>query len=172
MSKAFLRESDFADFTEIPPPVSALPSGAKNYMTARGVERLQSQLAGLVAERPAMFTESVGDPEAKRALQTLDQRIRYLRESLRTAEIVPAPDHPDDRVRFGATVAVRESKGEVSHYRIVGVDEADPDRGLINWTSPIARALLNARQGEKVTFATPVGPKVLEIIEVAYEGAL
>jgi transcription elongation factor GreB len=102
-------------------------------------------------------------------LQALDQRIRFLRESLRTAEVVPAPTDHDDVVRFGATVGVRETNGEFARYRLVGVDEAAPGRGWISWTSPLARALLNVRRGERVTFATPLGPKELEIVELSYE---
>jgi transcription elongation factor GreB len=168
MSKAFLRESDFADIPDLPQPVSALPPGAKNYVTARGSELLRTQLAQLLEERPPLLSASAADPETKRELQALDQRIRYLRESLRTAEIVPAPADHDDVVRFGAAVRVREINGEATTYRLVGVDEADPERGWISWTSPLARALLNGRLGQHVTFVTPLGPKELEIVGLSY----
>lgn len=172
MSKAFLRESDFADIPDLPQPVSPLPPGAKNFVTVRGAEQLRVQLARLVEERPRLLSESASDPETRRALQTLDQRIRYFRESLRTAEVVPAPIDHDDVVRFGTTVGVRETNDEVTHYRLVGVDEADPERGWISWTSPLARALLNGRRGQRVTFATPLGPKELEIVGLSYESII
>ena len=170
MSKAFLRESDFGDMPDLPPPVSPLPFGAKNYVTTRGAEQLRRRLARMTdEERPPLLAESAADPEAKRALQSLDQRIRYLRESLRTAELVPPPADADDVVRFGATVTVREMNGERSRYRLVGVDEAQPEQGLVSWTSPIARAVLNARRDERVKFITPSGPKELVIEEISYE---
>jgi transcription elongation factor GreB len=71
-------------------------------------------------------------------------------------------------VSFGATVTVRRKDGEIS-YRIVGVDEADPDRGWVSWPSPIARALLQARLGERVSFKFPSGEETLEILEISYE---
>ena len=170
MSKAFLRESDSGDVPDPPPPVSPLPPGAKNYVTPRGADQLRRRLARLTEEeRPPLLAESTKDPEAMRALQALDQRIWYLRESLRTAEIVTPQAGANDVVRFGATVSVREANGEVADYRLVGVDEADPDRGWISWTSPIARALNNARRGERVNCSTPSGPTELEIVNFHYE---
>jgi transcription elongation factor GreB len=82
---------------------------------------------------------------------------------------VAPPTAPEDRVRFGATVMVRERSGEESCYRIVGVDETDVDRGWVSWLSPIAKALLNARLGDRVKMRLPAGEKELEITRVAYE---
>ena len=79
------------------------------------------------------------------------------------------PTGPDDRVRFGATVTVRELSGEVSRYRIVGVDETDIDRGWVSWLSPIGNALLNAQLGRRVRFRFPIGEKELEIASIIYE---
>jgi transcription elongation factor GreB len=72
-------------------------------------------------------------------------------------------------VRFGATVTVRETGGAESVYRIVGVDETDFERGWVSWLSPIARALLNAKVGQQVAFATPRGLAALEVTAVTYE---
>jgi transcription elongation factor GreB len=72
-------------------------------------------------------------------------------------------------IRFGATVVVREESGGESTYRIVGVDETDFDRGWVSWLSPIAKALMNARLGERVRFKFPSGEEELEIIDISYE---
>ena len=53
--------------------------------------------------------------------------------------------------------------------RIVGIDETDPARHYVSWISPIARALIKAREGESVTLRTPGGEEELEILEVRYE---
>ncbi len=172
MSKAFVRESDSDDRPELPPPVSPLPPGAKNYITAGGVDRLRRELGRLAdQERPPLAAAAAAthDPDAKRELQSLDQRIRSLRNSLRTAEVVPPPAGPADVARFGATVTVRENNGGETRYRIVGVDETDLDRNWVSWLSPIARALTNARIGQRVTFKAPRGQKELEIVRIEYE---
>ena len=142
------------------PPRSPLPPGAKNYFTPDGARRLQSQLDELIQQR-ATETESTRP--------TLDQRILRLRQSLETAVVTPAPAPPWEQVRFGATVTVRNAGGEVSQYRIVGVDETDVDRGRVSWLSPIAKALLNARLGEKVRFKFPSGEEQLEIVRVSFD---
>lgn len=169
MSKAFLRESDFDDPAPLPPTASLLPPGTRNLLTPVGAQRLRNELARLVeVERPAL-AGTIGDPEARRQLLALDLRIRTLRESLRTAEVVDAPADRDGVVRFGAAVTVREPGGLESRYRLVGVDEADPENGDVSWMSPIARALLNGRKGERVTFKVPAGLKTLEIVSVDYD---
>lgn len=168
MSKAFLRESDFEDLPDLPAPVAILPAGARNYVTPAGAQRLQAELARLVDEERPPLAASAHDPESKRELQALDQRIRYLEHSLRSAEVVAPPAAPDDVVRFGAEVLLREPDGSESRYQLVGADEADPEAGAISWLSPIAQALLNHRRGERVRFHAPAGARELEIVAVAY----
>ena len=170
MSKAFVRESDSDDLPELPPTPSPLPPGAKNYFTAGGVARIRDELARLTdIERPPLVATAASDIDAKRELQTLNQRIRYLQNSLQTAEVVTPPSGPADIVRFGATVTVRETNGPEIRYRIVGVDETDLDRNWVSWLSPIARALLNARPGQRVPFKAPRGQRELEIVAIEYE---
>lgn len=139
---------------------SPLPPGAKNYLTPNGARRLQSQLDGLIQQR-------ADETESMRA--AIDQRILRLRQSLETAIVTPAPVPPWEQVRFGATVSVRNASGEASQYRIVGVDETDIDRGWVSWLSPIAKALLNARLGEKVRFKFPSGEEQLEIVRISFD---
>lgn len=168
MSKAFLRESDMPDLPDRAPP-ALLPAGAKNYLTPEGAERLRSELTNLIEnERPPRVARGM-DPDAKREIHDLDQRIRYLEQSLRTAEIVPRPTEETDEVRFGATVAVREPSGETARYRIVGVDEIDPEQGHISWLSPLARALTGARAGDDVTLKSPRGERRVHVVSVTYD---
>src|SRR5690349_10572794 len=125
MSKAFTRESDDAPEQPVPVRVSSLPPGVKNYITADGARRLREEMDRLLqVERPRL-SELANEGERRRELQLLDQRVALLHESLQTAVVVEPPAQPDDQVRFGATVAVRDRAGEESVYRIVGVDEID-----------------------------------------------
>lgn len=169
MSRAFLRENEVPQLPELPPRVSPLPPGAKNYLTPAGAARLREELTHLLeVRRPELAAAPAEEEDAKRALQVLDQRIRYLQESLRTAEITGAPPPPHDVVRFGANVTVREANAQTVQYRIVGVDETDLDQNAVSWLSPIARALLNRSRGERVTFRAPKGPRDLEIVAIEY----
>jgi transcription elongation factor GreB len=155
MSKAFTRESD--DAPEPPPAARPLAiPGGKNYLTPAGAERLRAELEQLTKTEPSASSES-------------RQRLLYLQQSLAIAVVVPAPAPPWDQVLFGATVTVRDNAGESSQYRIVGIDETDLDRNWVSWSSPVARALLKARAGQKIKFRTPAGGQNWEIAGIAYE---
>ncbi|HRI13476.1 MAG TPA: GreA/GreB family elongation factor [Verrucomicrobiota bacterium] len=170
MSKAFTREDD--DRPEPPlirPPAAELPPGAKNYLTPDGAQRFREELNQLVETLRPKATNRTDSAESSEELQRLDERIRQLRRILRSATVVKTQAGPADRVRFGATVQVRERSGEETLYRIVGIDEADPERGWVSWLSPVAKALLNGRVGQRVSFHSPAGGDGLEILSVRYE---
>lgn len=169
MSKAFLRESDLSEPAEFPSPIATLPPGAKNYLTPDGAERLRAEAIRLLEEERPKWTSSPENGDARQTLQAIDQRVRFLFKSLRTAEVISPPAQPDDHVRFGAYVTVREKTGDVLQYRIVGVDEIDLERGWVSWLSPLAKALINARPGQRVILKAPRGQTELEIVAVRYE---
>lgn len=168
MSKAFTREDDARpERPEIIERAATLPEGARNSITPGGAVKLRAELANLLeGERPRLTNRD--DPETTRRSALLEQRVEELHAILQSAEVVHPPPEPHDRVSFGATVTVRELGGEEARYRIVGVDEADPERDSVSWMSPIARALRNARLGEKVRFKFPSGETELEIIAIEY----
>ncbi|HEX8077355.1 MAG TPA: GreA/GreB family elongation factor [Chthoniobacterales bacterium] len=170
MSKAFTRdENEGPDIPEVPPTASLLAPGAKNYITPEGARKLREELQRLVEVTRPGLVEARDDPDAKRQLARVDQRIMQLEESLHAAEIVEPASGPIDVVRLGTYVTVVESSGEETTYRIVGVDETDADNNWVSWMSPIARALLNRKRGEQVRFKFPSGEETLEIKEVRYE---
>jgi len=170
MSKAFTRESDDApDVPLRPRRTSALPPGTKNYLTAAGASGLRDELNTLLnTDRPALAALS-NDPAAKSRLAAVEDRAGQIQDTLRSAVVVEAPPGPHDEVRFGATVTVRHRQGEETQYRIVGVDETDIDRDWISWLSPIAKALLNARIGQKVRIKLPGGDDELVILAIRHE---
>lgn len=168
MSKAFVREDEIGLDPVIRRPSSSLATGEKNYLTPAGAHRLREAVAELKRERIALAAPPIS-PEARNELHEIDHRLDYLEESLRSAEIVSVPERPWNVVRFGATVGVRDRDGEEAHYHIVGVDEADLLPDSISWRSPVGRALLQARLGDRVTVETPSGRNRLEILSISYE---
>lgn len=180
MSKAFVKESD-SDF-EDEPPATALPQGLRNYVTPSGYARLKAELKQLVeVERPEVvktvaWAASNGDRSengdyiyGKRRLREIDRRVRFLIKRLEAAEVVDVAGRDSDQVFFGATVTVRDGNAGQRTVTIVGIDEVDPARGRISWISPIARALIKACEGDRVTLRSPAGAEVLEILEVRYD---
>jgi transcription elongation factor GreB len=182
MSKAFTRESDRDDEDQDAgaPPV---PAGLRNYITPAGFKRLKDEaLLLLDKERPELvkviqWAASNGDRSenadyiyGKRRLREIDRRIRFLTKRLDAAVVVdPAAREDTDQVFFGATVALMHEDGAERIYSIVGIDEADVSRGRISWISPLAKALIKAREGDTVTVRTPGGDESLEIVGVEYK---
>lgn len=160
-----------------------LPSGAKNYMTPAGQQRLYEELEQLwKVERPVLvntitWAASNGDRSengdyiyGKKRLREVDKRVRFLRRRLDLSVVVdPAQRQQCDQVFFGATVTVCDNEGSEQTYSIVGVDEADVARGHISWVSPLAMTLLKQREGDVVSLRTPTGVKELEIVQVVYQ---
>jgi transcription elongation factor GreB len=186
MSKAFTRESDVADDEDGEDLASPLPAGTRNYMTPGGFARLSAELDTLAKrERPELvatiaWAAGNGDRSengdyiyGKKRLREIDRRIRFLIKRLDAAEVVDPlarrDDDAADQIYFGATVTVADTSGDERTIAIVGVDEIDPARGYISWISPMARALLKAREGDTVTLRTPGGAEEIEILRVRYE---
>jgi transcription elongation factor GreB len=184
MNKAFTRETEAVDDDAIE-SASPLPAGARNYMTPGGFARLSAELAQLVQkERPELvatvaWAAGNGDRSengdyiyGKKRLREIDRRIRFLIKRLDAAEVVdPAAPRDDElagHVFFGATVTIGGASGQTRTVAIVGVDEIDTARGYISWVSPMARALLKAREGDTVTLRTPGGVEDIDIVEVRY----
>ena len=179
MSRAFVKETDHEpEEPEAEEP--ALPPGGKNYITPAGFARLKAELSRLVeVERPEVvktvaWAASLGDRSenadyiyGKRRLREIDRRVRFLIKRLEAAEVVDSSGRDTDQVFFGATVKVR-SKHHDRQVTIVGVDEVDPAHGRVSWMSPIAKALIKAREGDTVTVRAPGGDEKMEIIEVRY----
>jgi len=184
VSKAFTRESDGNEEELLPaePAEQAAAAPAKNYISPVGYRRLKEEFTQLwEVERPKLvetiaWAASNGDRSengdyiyGKRRLREIDRRIRHLSKRLEIAEVVDNSGGDHDRVFFGATVTVADRAGAEKTVTIVGIDEADPLRYHVSWISPIAKALLKAREGDVVSLRTPAGIEELEVIEIRYE---
>ncbi len=139
MSVAFRRESDEEHLEprfEIP-----IPPGP-NLVTDRGLTLIRAKVDALEAHIPTLTDET--------ALKAAQRDLRYWRTRQATAQLAPAPT--GDAVEFGCTVTYRLN-GQQKAITIVGDDEADPAAGLIAFSAPLARAMMEAEPGEFVAFA-------------------
>ncbi|MDR0380283.1 MAG: transcription elongation factor GreB [Candidatus Accumulibacter sp.] len=183
MNKAFTRESDDDGDDDDVDTSPGLPHGTRNYITPGGHARIRDELDQLLrVERPRVvevvqWAASNGDRSengdylyGKKRLREIDRRIRFLTRRLDLAEVIdPAARRENrDQVFFGATVTLCDEQGEERTYQIVGIDETDLARGRISWISPLARALIRAREGDLVRFQSPSGWREVEIMAVDY----
>lgn len=151
MSVAFRREGDDEHLEpkfELP-----LPPGP-NLVTARGL----AQIRGKVAELEAKLAQLTGET----AIAAMRRDLRYWQTRQSTAELVDAPD--GSRVAFGTTVGIRLN-GQDRAITIVGDDEAHPASGLLSFSAPLCRAMMDAEVGELLDFAGK--PDAIEILTIA-----
>ena len=152
-------------------------------LTKRGAEKLKAELHRLkTIDRPAVINaiaeaRSHGDlsenaeyDAAKDRQGFVEGRIKEVESKLAAAQIIdPAQLQAGGKGVFGATVELEEeASGERVRYQIVGEDEADLKHGLINISSPIARALIGKEQGDTAEVQAPGGVKRYEIVAVHY----
>jgi transcription elongation factor GreA len=152
-------------------------------ITLRGAEKLKAELHQLkTVERPSVInaiaearaqgdlSENAEYEAAKDRQGFVEGRIQEVEGKLSAAQIIdPASVDAGGRVVFGATVELEEeSTGEVVKYQIVGEDEADLKLGLINISSPIARAMIGKEEGDVAVVQAPAGEKRYEIVAVSY----
>ena len=105
----------------------------------------------------------------RKRLREIDRRISYLARVMKQAKVVdPAAQVERDRVRFGATVELADEEDVRRVLTLVGEDEADAGAGRINWTAPIARALIGAKVGDERVVRLPAGEKSYEVIGISY----
>src|SRR5689334_4988451 len=156
MSKAFTKEPEGDVDDDLDDEPQGLPQGAKNYVTPRGFKLIEDELHQLSrVDRPKVveivsWAAGNGDRSengdyiyGKRRLREIDRRIRYLIKRHESATVVdPAQQKNRGQVFFGSTVTYATEKDEEKTVTIVGIDEADADKGLVSWVSPIAKALL------------------------------
>ena len=183
MNKAFVKEADGdSDDEDGLPGLPPLPAGVRNYLTPQGYQRLRQELMTLLDDERPKIVEVVswaaknGDRSengdylyGKKRLREIDRRIRFLTKRLDIAEVAdPSVHHGSDQIFFGATVTYANAAGQERTVRIMGIDEADSLAGDVSWVSPIARALIKAREGDEVTLVTPGGVEKLDVLEVRY----
>src|SRR3954468_1533342 len=141
MSRAFVKET-----AESAPPPERMVDDGPNLVTPEGLAQIDAHIARI---------ESAMQSETNVLLrETLARDLRYWTIRQSTAELVPPST--GDTVAFGSTVTIaRKSRHQT--FRIVGVDEADPAKGLISFRSPLAQAVLGARADDVIEAAEPLG---------------
>jgi transcription elongation GreA/GreB family factor len=141
MSKAFVSETA----PSAPPPERMVEDGP-NLVTPEGLAAITAHITRI---------ESAMQTEANVLLrETLARDLRYWTLRQASAELVPPPS--GDTVTFGSKVTIAR-KDRQQTFRIVGVDEAEPSRGLISFRSPLAAAILGAKMGDIIEADEPLG---------------
>ena len=156
MSRGFVKEGDQEEVPMVLPR-AFLPSGTPNYVTPEGLKRLQDEMESLKEEWSAAGSNYV-------TKNYLDAKMRLLSERINSAVLIDNTKVNPDVVSFGMYVKYNDKV-----IRIVGVDEADASKGLISFISPIAKALIGKKKGDKFEIKVPRGTEIVEIFEISQQ---
>jgi len=156
MSRGFIKEGDQEEIPMVPPR-AYLPKGMPNYVTSEGLEALKKEREVLENERVAANGNYIMS-------NFIDAKMKLLIDRINTAVEVDLTKANKETVSFGAYV-----KYNGRTVRIVGVDEADFSKGLLSFISPVAKALVGKKVGDKFEIKVPKGTETIEVQGVWYE---
>lgn len=156
MSRGFIKEGDQEEIPMVPPR-AYLPKGMPNYVTHEGMEALKKEREDLENERVAAGGNYIMS-------NFIDAKMKLLIDRINSAVEVDMTKANKETVSFGAYV-----KYNGRTVRIVGVDEADFSKGLLSFISPVAKALVGKKVGDKFEIKIPKGTEVIEVQGIWYE---
>ena len=156
MSRGFIKEGDQEEIPMVPPR-AYLPKGMPNYVTHEGLEALNKERESLENERVAASGNYIMS-------NFIDAKMKLLIDRINTAVEVDMTKANKETVSFGAYV---QYNGRT--VRIVGVDEADFSKGLLSFISPVAKALVGKKVGDRFEIKIPKGTEVVEVQGIWYE---
>jgi transcription elongation factor GreA len=156
-----------------PDPMNTKPT----YLSKEGLDKLRTELDEMTSvKRPEVaqrihdakehgdLSENAEYEDAKNEQAFVEGRIQTLQALIKNATIIDE-HHSTDHVQIGSTVKVASDDGEES-FTIVGSTEAKPTEGRISNESPVGRALLGKKKGEKVVVKVPAGDFTYKVVSI------
>jgi transcription elongation factor GreB len=167
MSRGFIKEGDQEEVPMVPKR-AYLPGGVTNFVTRNGMDELLAEKEALIREREDLSIAN--ENERRIAANYINARLQLLNNRIAEARVVDPKDQPQDEVTFGATVTLKNvASGKIQDFQIVGVDEADIAKGKVSFISPLARALINKKSGDRVNLKREKDEVVFEVLKIVYQ---
>lgn len=165
MSRGFVKEDDQEEIPIVPPRAD-LPEGVTNYVTQIGMDELLEEKQSLIDEKENL--EVTNESDRRIAVNHINAKLQLLLNRINTAKIIDIDQQPKDEVRFGARLTLSIGNNpKLQHYQIVGVDEANIAKGKISFISPLAKALISKKVGEKAVLKIGNEERIFEIVDIA-----
>ena len=154
----------------------------KTYITSEGAANLKKELEFLWSKERPKIVDNVhqaaknGDRSengeyiyCKRKLREIDRRIRYITKQLATIQVVRKKPTDRNRIYFSAFVKLRNLENEkIMTFRLVGIDETNPEKRWINFESPLSKSLLGKSAPDMIELITANTITHYEILDVWY----
>lgn len=166
MSRGFVREDDQEEVPLVLPRAD-LPAGAENFVTQNGFDDLLSERENILSEQEKL--DSSQEKEYRISFNHMNAKLQLLNERISSAKIVNSKNLPQDEVHFGAKVTFKNiANNQTQTFQLVGVDEANISKGKISYITPIAKALMNKKVGEKADLNLGERKNIFEILKIEY----
>ena len=150
-----------------------------SFLTQEGYQKLQDELENLRTQKRAEIAERLHEAledgeiidnaeleSAKNEQAFVEGRIKELEMLLATARVIDEKTAPPESVQVGSKVTIQEAGGDPEMYTIVGAAEANPSIGRISNESPLGKALLNRKAGDKAQVDAPAGSFIVQVVKV------
>jgi transcription elongation factor GreB len=166
MNRGFVKEDDQEEVPMVPQR-AYLPEGVTNFVTRTGVDQLLTEKQMLINKKDAL--SSTNENEKRISLNYINAKLQLLNNRIAEAKVVDLMEQPQNEIRFCAKVTLKtEVSGKIQIFQIVGVDEADIVKSKISFISPLAKALINKKAGDRINLRWDGGDIVFEIKGIAY----
>jgi transcription elongation factor GreB len=165
MSRGFVKDDDQEEVPLVPQR-SYLPEGVTNFVTRAGMDQLMAEKEILIHDKNNL--SSTNDNEKRIAVNYINAKLQLLNNRIADARVVDLKEQPQNEIRFGTIVTLKTGvSGNIQIFQIVGVDEADIAKGKISFISPLAKALISKKVGDKIALKRDKEDIVFEILDIS-----
>ena len=152
-------------------------------MTNNSYDSMEAELKTLKSEERPNIIKAIAEARehgdlsenaeyhaAKEQQSFIEGRILEIEDKLRRAEVINPSSINSNKIVFGATIKLYDESSNLEiTYKIVGVDETNVEKGLISYSSPVARSLMGKSEGDIAEVKTPGGKTTYEILKIEYK---
>lgn len=164
MSRGFVKEDDQEEVPLVPPRAD-LPAGTENFVTKNGMDALLEEKEDLLRQQESLDLSQ--EKEYRISFNHINAKLQLLNERITSAKIIDQKKLPEDEIHFGVTVTFKNIEININQtFQLVGVDEANISKGKLAFTTPLAKALLHKKVGEKAILKLGEKENIFEIVKI------
>ena len=164
MSRGFVKEDDQEEVPLVPPRAD-LPAGTENFVTQNGMDALLEEKEDLLRQQESLDLSH--EKEYRISFNHINAKLQLLNERITSAKIIDQKKLPEDEIHFGVTVTFKNIETNINQtFQLVGVDEANISKGKLAFTTPLAKALLYKKVGEKAILKLGEKENIFEIVKI------
>ena len=164
MSRGFVKEDDQEEVPLVPPRAD-LPAGTENFVTKNGMDALLEEKEDLLRQQESLDLSQ--EKEYRISFNHINAKLQLLNERITSAKIIDQKKLPEDEIHFGVTVTFKNIETNINQtFQLVGVDEANISKGKLAFTTPLAKALLHKKVGEKAILKLGEKENIFEIVKI------